>query len=59
MKNENINNTVTEAELDAFLGETHKAVYHANHMISDKNIDPKSPNFGKKGESFYLKNGDQ
>lgn len=58
MKNET-NNTVTEAEIDAFLGETHKNVYHANHLINDKNVDPKSPNFGKKGESYFLKNGNQ
>jgi hypothetical protein len=56
---DNLNNTVTEAEIDALLGETHKTVYHANHLIADKNIDPKSPNFGKKGESYYLKNGNQ
>ena len=55
---ENVNK-VTEAEIDALLGETPKTVYHANHLIADKIIDPKSPNFGKKGESYYLKNGDQ
>jgi hypothetical protein len=56
---ENVN-TVTEAELDELLGETKvHAKYHANHLIADKIIDPKSPNFGKKGESHYLKNGDQ
>ncbi len=56
---ENIN-TITEAELDAFLGESqHTSTYHANHLLADRVIDPKSPNFGKKGESYYLKNGDQ
>lgn len=54
---DNLNNTITEAELDAFLGETHRPIYHANHLISDKNIDPKSPNFGKKGESYFIKGG--
>lgn len=52
-------NTVTEKELDAILNDPHKKVYHANHLLTDKNIDPKSPNFGKKGESHFLKNGDQ
>lgn len=58
---ENINiNAVTEAEIDALLGESkHTSTYHANHLLADKVIDPKSPNFGKKGESHYLKNGDQ
>jgi hypothetical protein len=58
----NMSNTeITENDLDLILdGEkTHAPKYHANHLISDKNIDPKSPNFGKKGESRYLKNGDQ
>lgn len=52
------NNIVTEAEIDA-LFDTPTFVYHANHLLADKNIDPKSRNFGKKGESYYLKNGDQ
>jgi hypothetical protein len=56
---DNLNDTITETELDAFLGETPKPTYHANHYIADKNIDPKSPNFGKKGESYFLKNGNQ
>lgn len=32
--------------------------YH-NHLITDKVIFPKSAYFGQKGESYYLKNGDQ
>lgn len=53
-------NTVTEAEIDALLGEDKvHTKYHANHLITDKVVDPKSPNFGKKGNSYYLKNGDQ
>jgi hypothetical protein len=54
MDNVNIN-AITEAEIDALLGETkHTSTYHANHLITDKIIDPKSPNFGKKGESYML-----
>ena len=52
---ENVNvNAVTEAEIDALLGEPHKSIYHANHLLADKNIDPKSPNFNKKGESYMV-----
>lgn len=52
---ENVNvNTVTEAEIDELLGETPKSIYHANHLLADKNIDPKSPNFNKKGESYMI-----
>lgn len=59
MENVNIN-AVTESEIDELLGEVkHTSTYHANHLIADKVIDPRSPNFGKKGESYYLKNGDQ
>lgn len=47
-------NTINETELDELLGETHTSVYHANHLISDKIIDPKSPNFKKKGESYFI-----
>lgn len=58
---EKVNNKLTGAEIEAIdsFGETVKTGYHANHLIADKNIDPKSPNFGKKGESYYLKNGNQ
>src|SRR6185369_3439718 len=54
------NNTVTENELDNIIGkEHHKSVYHANHLINDKIVDKSSFLFGKKGESYYLKNGNQ
>jgi hypothetical protein len=44
---------LTDAEL-ASIEDTHN-IYHANHLIADKNIDPKSPNFNKKGESYFVK----
>jgi hypothetical protein len=52
-KNENKLSAAEMDELDEFAGE-HKKLYHANHMLSDKNIDPKSPNFKRKGESYML-----
>ncbi len=58
-KNTNNLTAAEKNELDEFAGEHKKAAYHANHMITDKVIDPKSPLFGKKGESFYMKSGDQ
>jgi hypothetical protein len=59
IRNMEKNNKLTAAEineLDEFAGE-HKNLYHANHEIADKVIDPKSPNFGKKGSSFMLMTG--
>lgn len=52
-------NTLTADELAAIEEIGQSNIYHANHLLTDKVIDPKSPNFGKKGESFYLKNGNQ
>lgn len=49
-----------EKQFDAIIGTEHtNNVYHANHLIKDKIVDKKSHLFGKKGESFYLKNGNQ
>lgn len=54
MENKNKNaNAITESELDAILGkDSHSHIYHANHLIADKVIFPKSAYFGKKGESY-------
>lgn len=56
-----MNNIVTEAELDKIIAECEpvKGNNGRSSMIADKNIDPTSHNYGRKGESFYLKNGDQ
>jgi len=47
-------NTVTEKDLDAILDSHNVNRPHANHLISDKVIDPKSAYFGQKGESYML-----
>lgn len=47
-------NTVTEQDLDAILEEVAQPKAHANHLIADRVIDPKSAYFGQKGESYMI-----